>query len=521
MFEFKAYAYTTASLVIGLLIFQFCADKRLFQSIGKRFLAMMVIAQAAAFLSPNIVIYNVIAGLTLLICCLDRRMIVPSYLFLLVTLPMTPKTIAAGGVYILSWDISISLGIAAMLALAIRSKGSFSRSVIWDIPVTLLFILFVAASARSTTATNTMRVCLEQASILLLPYFIVSRSLRSFDDLRDALYGIAAGVAALSTLAVYEALHTWPLFRIVSDRYGIILTGDASVKVRAGFLRSAGPFTEPTSFSFCLALGILAAVGGSRLFPNPLKRAAVLAMMAVGILATQSRGGWAGVIVGVVIMNIYDARFGALAKKAGVAAMAVLLVFAAAKVDTRVASAAGLNAEGEGTVEYRKNLLDRGLDEIRRHPVAGETLANVRVAMVDMTQGEGIIDFVNTYLFVALISGLVGLAVFMSALLTPVGALWAAKARFARQQLQMFRRMSSSSTIFGSLIACMVMIAATSMTGRTTMLIAIYIGFASAILNAMQGERRKARAEQAASADDLPVDDMETASSQALKPARA
>ncbi|GGB37205.1 hypothetical protein GCM10011380_28280 [Sphingomonas metalli] len=493
--------YAIVFLVIGLLGFRYCVDRRLNTGIGKNFLPLMAITQLAAFVSPTVLIYNSIVAIAMVVGCQKRDQIAPTYLFLLVTLPLPSKVISTGSTYLMAYDASISLALGGMAALMMHPGGRPQRSVANDVPIYAFLLLLAFINARSTTATNLLRVLLDLTSTILLPYLLVSRAVRSAQDFRFAIYGLVAGMAALSTLAIYEALHMWPLYRIVADHYGIYLGGDANVKVRAGLLRSPGPFTEPTSFGYCLAIGMIAAILSRNLFRSSTLYLGFLGVLCLGILAPQSRGAWLGVIVGIVGREIYDGRWASLSKKVAIGAIAGLAIVTAGKLDSRIASTAGLNAEGQGTVEYRSNLLTRGLEEIRAHPVIGRPPDVVRAALRDMTQGEGIVDFVNTYLFIGLTSGVIGFVIFVLIFLTPCGALL--KARSTPFLRLAFRRGQdpTAGLVFGTLLGIMSMIAVTSMTGRTTIFVAIEIGFASAILNFVYSRQAMPRQRAAATVD--------------------
>ena len=74
---------------------------------------------------------------------------------------------------------------------------------------------------------------------------------------------------------------------------------------------------------------------------------------------------------------------------------------------------------GESTerasVDYRQQLAERSWELIQSHPFLGDPL--VKTKMEDLRQGEGIIDFVNTYAEVTLFYGSIGLVVFLAAII--------------------------------------------------------------------------------------------------------
>jgi O-antigen ligase len=63
------------------------------------------------------------------------------------------------------------------------------------------------------------------------------------------------------------------------------------------------------------------------------------------------------------------------------------------------------------------------MQEFWKNPIIGDNYANVVARMQDMVQGEGMVDFVNTYLYFALFAGAVGLVIFCVSFLVPMARL--------------------------------------------------------------------------------------------------
>ena len=76
--------------------------------------------------------------------------------------------------------------------------------------------------------------------------------------------------------------------------------------------------------------------------------------------------------------------------------------------------------EGTGAGNYRSELFRRGMEEFWKSPIFGDSFTNVVARMQDMIQGEGIVDFVNSYLYFALFAGGIGLVLFCLSFLIPI-----------------------------------------------------------------------------------------------------
>jgi O-antigen ligase len=79
-----------------------------------------------------------------------------------------------------------------------------------------------------------------------------------------------------------------------------------------------------------------------------------------------------------------------------------------------------------GTVTYRQLLLEHAMLVMERNPWFGSNDFLMTPEMREMLQGQQIIDVVNTYVAIALESGLVGLGVFLTFTATILVGLWRA-----------------------------------------------------------------------------------------------
>jgi O-antigen ligase len=120
-------------------------------------------------------------------------------------------------------------------------------------------------------------------------------------------------------------------------------------------------------------------------------------------------------------------------------------------------------------------LAERSWELIQLHPFLGDPL--VKSKMEDLRQGEGIIDFVNTYAEVTLFYGSIGLVVFLTAII--LGLFKAYRATKERA-----RRDPDYSLLGASLVACLLgtlfMIAGTSLINGNEKMFYTLIGIAAA-----------------------------------------
>jgi hypothetical protein len=109
-----------------------------------------------------------------------------------------------------------------------------------------------------------------------------------------------------------------------------------------------------------------------------------------------------------------------------------------------------------------------------------------RSKMEDLRQGEGIIDFVNTYMQVTLFYGFVGLSLFVSIILIALSKAYRALKKFAPSDPDL-------ALLGCSLVACMigtlVMIAASSFIGAYAQMFYVLAGLSAAYANLSLSEQ--------------------------------
>lgn len=180
--------------------------------------------------------------------------------------------------------------------------------------------------------------------------------------------------------------------------------------------------------------------------------------------------------------------------------VAVVALLGAASVSYKVATLAGFTDEGRGTIDYRKTLLTRGIEEVRKKPLLGDSPSNVIAKMSDLMQGEGIVDFVNGYLYTALVSGLIGLSVLVVALFGQLGLIWSVRAKGIRNPVVSLQL----AFAFSSLVAMIMMLGNISVAGPPLLMFGLVAGIAgaskSALLRESRLQRRQTREGDATSA---------------------
>jgi O-antigen ligase len=313
----------------------------------------------------------------------------------------------------ISSETSVTLG---LLAGGAMWKGQSGRSSIArDLPAYMIILVLTFISARDTTATNILRVAIENLVSFVLPYVLIRNALRDPAGIRNAFLFVTAAGLCLSAIAIFESIRVWPIYQIYGQQFGTL--SNAGVKMRGGMLRAGGPLMNPPLSGALLALCFVTAFAARDLFRTVTGHRIILAVLAAGLFAMQARGAWLGAVCGTI--GVMVSRRGVWGVIGYAAALLVVLggVYGVALVNPRFADLVGFSADAQGSNQYRDQLTDLGVEIVKAHPLIGQSTTVVQIQMASLRQGEGIVDFVNGYLAIALFSGLIGLGLFLGALI--------------------------------------------------------------------------------------------------------
>jgi O-antigen ligase len=154
----------------------------------------------------------------------------------------------------------------------------------------------------------------------------------------------------------------------------------------------------------------------------------------------------------------------------------------------------GKSAETASTVDYRARLLTRGMEEYWKSPLIGYSQPEVLSRLADMRQGEGIIDFVNTYLFFALVSGAIGVICFIAAFVFYIRGMLRFRGALGRAD----RSLAVPAFLVAGLVMPMEMLVFTSFGGRCEVMVFVLFGLAAAQMAFVQPPYRRRRASYSA-----------------------
>lgn len=371
-----------------------------------------------AFISHSFWLYVVITTIVLTIAQRGERNPLALFFILLFLIPPAPAQIPGFGLinYFFALDHVRLLALVVLLPtfFALRKRAEtldFGRT--WPDKLLILYLLLSALlHLRETTLTDTLRQTLYLFTDVFLPYYVASRALNHVSEFKDALLAFALAAMVLALIGVFEYARHWLLYSALIDAMGMNW-GMSNYLGRGGSLRASASTGQAIVLGYIISVAI-----GFYLFLHASVRSRLqqrlgALLLAVGVFAPLSRGPWVGAAA-VIMVFIATGRNAVkrlmLLGLAGVLALPLLSIVPGG--NKLIDLLPYIGTIEKGNITYRERLFDNAMIVIQRNPLFGSVDFLNTPEMRSMVQGEGIIDIVNTYLIVALNSGLVGLALF-------------------------------------------------------------------------------------------------------------
>lgn len=281
--------------------------------------------------------------------------------------------------------------------------------------IILLFLLMLNAS----TFTNALRHGILYGFLdVFLPYYVASRSLQDLKQFRDALMAFVIASMILSLIGVFEFLKHWLLYINLDNALGSPWQG--------GYLeRGDGNLRALASTGHAIALGYVIAVAlGFFLFlkksiPNNSPWFFGLSLLLAGLIAPLSRGPWLGAAAMMMVFiatGLYPLKKILKLSILGIIIFPILLATPFSETIINYLPFVG-TVEVEN-ITFRERLVELSIQVLIQNPWFGAFDYIYSPAFQELKTGSGFLDIVNTYVAVALSSGLIGLSFFSGAFLT-------------------------------------------------------------------------------------------------------
>lgn len=385
-----------------------------------------------AFLTTNYWLYLAIA--TIVLVNANRREANPPalYFFILFALPVATVSIPGMGLISYFFDLShprtLSLLILLPAYFSLRKQNdnvSFGKTgpdkalAAFLLLMSILFFregdsITIRGNITQQTFTNSLRDVFYLFTDVFLPYFVISRSLKNMQTLRDAILSLVLAIMVLAPIALFESAKGWLLYQSVNASLGLS-GGMTSYLGRDNMLRAIATAGQPIALGYLMTVGI-----GFYLFIQPsikqiFLRRLGMALLVGGLIAPLSRGPWVGAVALLVVFIVSGRKAARRLTTLALAAMFVVFVVSILPGGERAINLLPFIGSTETeNIDYRDQLFTNSMIVVQRNPWFGSNNYLGTPELEAMRQGEGIIDIVNSYLGIALAFGFVGLGLFIA-----------------------------------------------------------------------------------------------------------
>jgi O-antigen ligase len=392
----------------------------------------------AWFLSGNVWIYVALVVVVLSVVKKRESHVFGLYLLLLFAAPSAHVPIPGFGLiehlFMLDHYRLISLTLLLPVALSLAKDAHtvrFGQSPV-DWMVFGYLVLTWVLTFSETGVTNGLRTGVLQFIDGWLPYYVASRSLKSIDDLRNAMTGILIGALLLSVLGVFEVLRSWKLYMASIAEYGLRV--NQAYKLRGPFIRPGASVQDSIVLGTSVVFGMCVLLSLKERISGRFQYGVLWMILVMGLLASLSRAPWLSGILLVLIFYGVEGKGARSMLMVGLISVIVgfvLSFFPSGNVILDLLPFVGQSEQG--SIDYRMNWFSASAPVIERNLFFGSIHAIGAPELEVMRNGEGIIDLVNTFLAVLLYYGLAGFFLFVGVFLLAIRTAWRAQ-RFFRKR---------------------------------------------------------------------------------------
>jgi hypothetical protein len=372
-----------------------------------------------AFLSGNFWIYAILSTLLLAYARKNESNPFAFFVVLLFALPKIGNNIPGFGLinFLFSVDYITILSFTVLFPayLALRKEPDTEPFLsYWTDKLMLAYIILdMVLLMRDTTVTDAMRAGIASFAEMFLPYYVASRSIKNLQQFKEIFAALVIATMVTAVAAMFEYSRSWLLYANLKDVLGVTWEMGAYLG-RGDSLRALTTLGQPIILGYLMVIAIGAYLFFSKQITSRYLRWLGWAIMLGGLYAPLSRGPWIGALVLITtFIAISPGAVKNLTKLAIVAALFIPLLSALPNGHKIIDLLPFIGHTDSENVDYRVRLIDSASIVFHRYPLFGSTKFYKELAALGMTQGEGIVDVVNSYLFEVLEHGLVGLALFV------------------------------------------------------------------------------------------------------------
>lgn len=383
-------------------------------------------ATLSIFLAQNFWLYLIIFALLAIYYSRKEKNILALFFVMVFSVPPLAANIPGFGVvnYLIEIDQIRLLTLVMLLPFAF-SRRFKQESVTFgkylsDKALICYVILIVLLTFRSTTITDSLRQAFLIYLDIFLLYFVASRSITKIQDFKQVIVGFLFASIIVAAIGITEFIKHWLLYSPL-ERALQVQSNLGNYLIRGDSLRAVATAGQPIALGYMMvvALGFFAFI--QSYIKSKFYRRIALLLLIGGLLAPLSRGPWIGALVTLLILVATGRRpMTQLIKLAGIGIISLLFIGVTPYSEKVFSLIPFIGNTDEGNISYRESLLKNAIIVIQKYPVFGTPDYRDTPEMRELLQGQGIVDVVNSYLKIAMSTGLVGLMAFLAVFISVI-----------------------------------------------------------------------------------------------------
>lgn len=373
-----------------------------------------------AFFSHNYWLFAGLAGAALLLAGRRERNTAALFVWLLFAVPAFTAQVPGFGVinYLMTMDyvrlLTLTLLLPAWFSLRQRPRAERAGWLLPDILILVYLLIQLGLRLQVDTATNTMRYGVYALIDVALPYYVMSRSLRTLEQFRDVAMSFVVASMIVALIGIFEAVKWWLLYQGLERALGGVW-GYGNYLGRTAILRAQASTGQPIVFGYVMVVALALHGYLFRLVKNRAMWWLGFGLLLGGLVASFSRGPWIGALIALIVYRMVGPKAMGAVLKAVLAVGGIFALLFISPLGDRVLELLPFVGDVESqNVTYRQQLLEVGTALILREPWFGVTGFMNQLVANELVIG-GMVDVVNTYLGIGLAYGVIALGCFVGA----------------------------------------------------------------------------------------------------------
>jgi hypothetical protein len=369
----------------------------------------------AAFLSQGFWIFVVLLSIALKYASKFEKNPVALFFLVLLAVPVLKVEVPgfAGIRSFIEIDYIRIITIAILLPVCVTEyksrKNQPSSLARYEYFLVFYILLCLCLQALNDSFTGLIRAAIYWVVDVAIPYYAISRGVKDFKKFVEVVASIALSCFLVAAIATVEFFKSWLLYIPVNEALGISST--PFYLQRGDYVRAIGPTGQAIALGFVLVIGMSAYSYLKKHSNNRWPYIIGLFILLMGEVASLSKGPWLGLMLFYCLYFLTGGQVRKFLSRALLTIIPVVLFLATSEYGKKISAYLPfVGTLDTGSQTYRELLLEKSLEIIFENPFFGST--DFLLQMEDLRQGQGIIDLVNTYLIVALNTGLIGLGLY-------------------------------------------------------------------------------------------------------------